>query len=184
MKKWKKLHSKIVLDVDWMRIRKDVVELPNGRTVNDFYVWEGKPLVMIVPVLKNGRLVLVRQYKHGVEKVTLEFPAGYAEETETDQETAERELIEETGYAAKTMTYLGTLTGEPNKSTGLIAVYCAQGLVGGMTTHFDLTEEIETVDYSVPELVEMVSSGSVWASYTISSLFLYLQKYYDHKKWV
>jgi ADP-ribose pyrophosphatase len=184
MNKWKKISSRIVLDVDWMRIRKDEVKLANGRIVSDFYVWEAKHLAMIVPVLKNGNLLLLRQYKHGVEEITLEFPAGYIEEAESPQEAAERELMEETGYAAKTMVELGVISGEPNKSTGKVYLYCAQGLVGGMQQSYDVMEDIEVLDYSISEILMMIKNGEIWASYTISSFFLFLEKNYEHKKWV
>lgn len=180
--KWKKISSEIVLDVPWMRIRKDQVKLTNGLVVNDFYLWEGRDIAMIVPILKNGNLILIRQYKHGIEEVTLEFPAGYVEEAETPAEAAERELVEETGYAAKTISEVGVLTGEPNKSTGKVYVYCAQGLMGGGQVKHDITEDLELEEISLGDAVKMITEGKIWASYTIASLFLYLQKFHENKK--
>lgn len=90
--------SRIDHENDRFKVRCDAVRYPDGR-VRDFYLLEGPPFVVLV-VRRADRIGLVRQYRHAVGEVTVEFPKGSVEPGETPEAAAVRELHEETGCAA------------------------------------------------------------------------------------
>lgn len=81
-KKWKKISSEMALDEKWFRVRKDVVELPNGTVLNDYFLWLSGDVSSVVPVTQNNEFIFVKQYKYGSDEEMIEFPAGFVEEKE------------------------------------------------------------------------------------------------------
>lgn len=120
MKGWKKRSQKYVLRTRWLSLRKDGYKTPEGKIVDDFYIVERPDFVVIVPETKDGKFVLVKQYRLGIEKNILNFPMGFTEKGEPIRRTARRELIEETGFSGGTITHIGSFLLSPPfiKSTG------------------------------------------------------------------
>lgn len=79
---WKVLKRDIVFQDTWVQLEASRCELPDGRIIEPFYIRRDPDFAVVVAVTKDGRLVLVRQYRHGVEKVLLELPAGAIEKGE------------------------------------------------------------------------------------------------------
>jgi ADP-ribose pyrophosphatase len=103
-----RLASEAVFDGRLLHVRRDTVQLPNGRTsTREYVVHPGA--VLIAPRLDDGRWVVERQFRYPVGRVFLEFPAGKRDAGESARETGERELLEETGYRAESWTKLGDL---------------------------------------------------------------------------
>ena len=92
-------------------LHNELYRMPDGRT-HDFFVMECGDWVNIVPVTKDGRVVLIHQFRPGTKEVTIEIPGGMVEPGEPPREAALRELQEETGYRPGTMEYTGVV--EPN----------------------------------------------------------------------
>lgn len=97
---WKVLKRDIVFQDTWVQLEASRCELPDGRIIEPFYIRRDPDFAVVVALTKDDRLVLVRQYRHGVEKVLLELPAGAIEKGEDPKVAAGRELLEETGYQA------------------------------------------------------------------------------------
>ena len=134
------------------RFVRELVEMPDGYRC-DWYFTDTPPSVMIVPVTKDGNLVLVRQYRHNLKDHVLEFPAGTVSVDEEPEAAAERELREETGYALAAraaMKPMGTyysLPSETNKYTHvfLASPVAAAGEATGDTEiekYFDMSVEV------------------------------------------
>lgn len=98
IKKWEVLERKTVLKDKWIDIEASKCRLSDGTVIEPFYVNHIPDFAVIVPVTEEGKIVLVRQYRHGVEEVLLELPAGCMEPGEEPEVSAHRELSEETGY--------------------------------------------------------------------------------------
>ncbi len=123
----KALKSKTVWRGRFFAFRSDEVELPDGKvTVRDIVEHPGA--VAIIPILSDGRILLVRQYRYAVGKELLEIPAGTMEAGESPQECAKRELSEETGYEAERIMELTRFYTAPGYSSELIHIFVARGL--------------------------------------------------------
>jgi ADP-ribose pyrophosphatase len=94
------------------RLNREWARPPGGGEPWDFYVLDAPDWVQIVPLLPDGRFVMVEQFRHGTRRVTLEFPAGIVEPGETPEECAVRELEEETGYVPGSAEVVGRV--DPN----------------------------------------------------------------------
>lgn len=100
MKKFKILSREKLITSPYCPVERQIVELPSGGTA-EWYVNTCSDAVIVVPVLKSGEILLQRTYKHGCGEVVTEFCAGMVDEGEDLFVAAERELLEETGYAGK-----------------------------------------------------------------------------------
>ena len=147
----KTVSSRLIHEGRNFRSLQDEVELPSGlRTYRDIVRHPGA--VAIVPVLPDGRIVLVRQYRYAIGKPLLEIPAGTLEDGEDPLECARRELREETGYEASELKAMLSCYMAPGYSDEIIHFYVARGLTKvGMSP-----EEDESIEVEVSELGEIV----------------------------
>ena len=103
---WTLLGSRDILDEKIFRLRRDRYRFePNGAE-RDFVVLDSASWVNVVPVTAEGRVVLIRQYRHGIRDVTIEIPGGMIDAGESPKAAAARELQEETGYTAESLRLL------------------------------------------------------------------------------
>src|SRR5947209_14679647 len=124
------LRSETVHQGRLLTVRVDTVQLPPGReTQREVVVHPGA--IALVPLLPDGRVILVRQWRHAVGRALLEVPAGTREPGEEPAKTAARELTEETGYTAERLVPLGAFFTAPGFSTEEIYCYLALGLTAG-----------------------------------------------------
>ncbi len=100
MSGWKVLESRWLLRRPWASIRVERVQTAGGVVLEDFPLIHTRDWACVVSLTPDNQLVLVRQYRHGVGRETLEFPAGGIDADETPLQAAQRELREETGYCA------------------------------------------------------------------------------------
>ncbi|MBP2298653.1 NUDIX hydrolase [Azospirillum picis] len=108
LKPWTVLDSRELLDASpYLKLRAETVRLPDGRTVDGFYQLDQPDFALMFVETEDGRVVMLRTYKHGPRRVSLTFPAGAIEPGEEPLDAAKRELLEETGYAADDWTPLG-----------------------------------------------------------------------------
>ena len=100
-----KLSSEIIFQGRLLDVRKDEVLLPNGKTSTR--EWINHPgAVCIIPILPNGKIALIRQYRYPVQSEMIELPAGKLDKGEKPEKCAKRELIEEIGYRSNKLTFL------------------------------------------------------------------------------
>ena len=167
--------SDAVFDGVLLHVRRDTVRLPDGSLAQrEFVVHEGAALV--VPVLPDGRLVAVRQFRYPVGQVFLEFPAGKIDPPESALATARRELTEEAGYVATTFTPLGRIHSVVGYSNEVIDFFVAEGLtfVGAKP---DVGEFVEAVTLSVEAMLEALDRGAITDSKTVAALLLYSRRH-------
>jgi len=151
-----------------INLRVDTVRLPNRRQASREIV-EHPGAVAIVPVLDNGRIVLVKQFRKPVEKALLEIPAGKLEKDEPAKDCASRELEEETGFRAKHLNLLLSFYPSPGFSDECIHVFKATGLSSGkMEQQSD--EFIERVLLDPSEILSMIKAGQITDAKTIIGL--------------
>lgn len=168
MKKWRTLKSKYLINNNWVKVRQDKVRLPGGTVIDDYYVSESKQWVIIVPHTTDGKLILTRQYKHGWGGELIEFPAGFIEPGENPAKSAERELLEETGYIAAKIEPMGGLTNNPTQVHEHFYAFRATGCKKVAEPNFDITEDIETLLKTPDEVLQMIKDGEIMVSSSIT----------------
>lgn len=151
--------SAMLLEGNFLRVRRDTVRLPDGNHAGREYVLH-PGAVMVVPLLDDGRLLLLRQWRHPVQQVLLEFPAGKLDAGEAPAACAWRELAEETGYRAAELARAGLMHNACAYSTEGIEVWFARGLVPGVQ-QLDPGEFVEVVAHTPSELDALVAQGQV-----------------------
>lgn len=139
-----------LLSGGFLEVRRDEVLLPDGRPATREYI-RHPGAVAVVPILDDGRLVLVRQYRYPVAKVLLEWPAGKRDDGESTLACAMRELQEETGYTAREWAYGGEIHNAAAYSSESIWIWFARGLTPG-PQQLDSGEFVEMVTLNEAEL--------------------------------
>jgi ADP-ribose pyrophosphatase len=128
--------------------------------------------VTILPILDDGRVCLIRNYRVAVGKTLVELPAGTLEPGEDPAETARRELVEETGYAAGSMEKLREFFMSPGILNERMHLYLARGLVAGKSA-LEPGERIEPLVVDWAEAMQMVADGTIEDAKTLVGLFHY-----------
>ncbi len=167
-KPWKVLAAEKLLDCSpWLSVIRQKVQLPNGATIEDYLLTPGRDFSMIVALLEpplalQPELVLVRQYKHGLGRTIVEFPAGYLDTPGEDPlACAQRELREEMGYSAKIWEPLGAVCIDPNRGRTAAHIFFARGLTSTGQLHLDATEDLHHLTLPLGQFVELLRSGEV-----------------------
>ena len=166
-----KISSEDIYDGNLLHVRKDTVRLPDGNTsVREWITHPGASAV--IPLLPDGRVVLVRQYRYPVQAVTLEIPAGKLDSAGEDPlECAKRELKEETGYTAEKYTMLTKVATTVGFSNEFIHIYAAEELQAGEQCP-DEDEFIHTVRVPLEEAVERVGDGRIYDAKSATSILM------------
>jgi 8-oxo-dGTP pyrophosphatase MutT (NUDIX family) len=155
---WKVLSSRYVLKRWWLNVRQDHVQLPSGAEMEEYHVMEYPNWTMMLALEAGERMVLVEQYRHGIGRMSLEFPSGMLEKNEKPEIGARREFREETGYEARTIETLGHVSEDPSRHNNYAhAFFSSDVTLQGVPTP-DETEELKLVLLYPREVVEAVLS--------------------------
>lgn len=178
MNKWKTVSSTYPLNERWMKIRKDVVELPNGTVLDDYYVYEEGHVVMVVPYTSEGKFKLVKQYKHALGDICIEFPAGFIDKEEEPLDAAKRELEEETGLSCPNLELMKMITNDPSKVVNNIYIYLAKDATPKENRELaqDDTENIEVLEVTFDELHDMVHNDQFNIAGSVTAFYLAAEK--------
>jgi ADP-ribose pyrophosphatase len=149
-----------------VHVRVDSVVKPNGKKTTREVV-EHVDCVVVLPVDSKGNALLVRQFRHPVNKELLELPAGSIDPGETPEEAATRELREETGYKPGKLEKLGGFYAAPGYCTEYLHFFRASQLEKSPLTAED-TDEIEVVPVSPADVPGLVASGKICDAKTIA----------------
>lgn len=173
---FKRLSRDLVYKGSIIDFYKDTVQVPNGNIVKwDFIKHKGAAAV--VPVLDNGKILMVQQYRNALDQDTLEVPAGgLNNEAEPTKIAAGRELEEETGYRSDDLEFLISIYTTVAFCNEKIDIYVARNLVKSHQ-HLDEDEFINVEAYDVKELIQMIYSGKIQDSKTICAIMTYAQKF-------
>ncbi len=156
------LASNTLLAGGYLAVLRDTVQLPDGSQATREYI-RHPGAVAVIPLLGDGldpQLVLVRQHRYPIDRMLLEWPAGKREPNEDGFVTAQRELLEETGYTAREWAWAGEIHNAAAYSSEVIQLWFARGLVAGPPRP-DAGEFVETVVLPLSELRALDTAGTL-----------------------
>jgi len=156
---WQKTRSRRVGDYRSLQVRRDDYRLEGME--HDFYVLEMPDWVNVIALTEGERLVFVRQFRVGIERLSLEIPGGVVDEGERPIDAATRELAEETGYVPARVSLLGALHPNPALQGNRIYTFLAEGCRLAAEPQPDATEELEGTTLPVDEAVRLLRTGEI-----------------------
>ena len=168
---WRKMGSRPLGSHFVFSIRYDRYHLLPDDKEREFVVIESRDWVNVIPITADGHVVLVRQYRHGVESPSLEIPGGVIDEGESPLQAAQRELSEETGYQGERVQFLGSTWPNPalqNNQCHFFAVWDVE-LQGALVP--DEFERIEVVLKPLAEVPALIKSGQIRHALVVAAFY-------------
>jgi len=163
---WKILESKYIRP----RVRIDTCELPNGKTFEPM-IFEFRRWANVFAFTEKNEVVMIRQYRHGVQEILWEFPGGIVEDGELVEDGARRELLEETGCTASNLIEVGRINPNPANHTNTLYAFLATGAKLVQEQHLDEAEEIEVHLLPLEEVIAMAKRGEISNALQLAVLF-------------
>jgi len=174
---WKTLSSKYLFKDNWLTIRSDTCERPDGKIIDPYYVYEFPDFVAAVALTKENKVIMVRQYRHALGKTILEIPGGCVDASdESHTKAIERELLEETGYQFEHIEFLCDTSPNPSTNNNLMHVFLATGGEKVAEQKLDEGEDIEVLFFSIDEIKELIRSNQLLQSMHTTAFLYALEK--------
>ncbi|MEL7021149.1 MAG: NUDIX hydrolase [Bacteroidota bacterium] len=170
MKKWKLIESEEGDDLKIFRVRFDHLINPRNQTALRATILESADAANVVAITEDENIVLVRQYRFGIQAYTLELPGGFIETEEDHLLAAQRELQEETGYTGTDWTYLGSIASNPVFMDSVIHQYVARGVSKTELVRLDEGEDVEIVLLSPDEVIGLLKKGAITHPHSVTAL--------------
>lgn len=169
---WNLIGSRDISDHRIFTIRHDLYRFEPSGAERDFVVLDCPDWVNIIPLTDDGQVVLIRQFRHGTQSVTLEVPGGVIEADETPEAAAVRELREESGYAPARVKPLGFVSPNPAIQGNRSYTFVAEGCRLEAEPQPDSFEHIEVLLRPLKDIPELIRSGEISHSLIIAAFAL------------
>lgn len=173
LKRWTLLSKEKVFDSRWLGVEKRAYKLPSGKVVDDYYHLTRADYVLIVAVAEDGKILLERQYRRGVDDFVYELPAGYIGKGEKPLDAAIRELREETGWEG-TGKIVGEVYAQPGMSSlkAYVAILKIKGFNKAKIKRDD-DETMQVESQSWESVRKMISQNRIKDMGALSALAMY-----------
>ena len=174
---WKTLKSEYLFKDLWFTVRQDTCERPDGKIVTPYYVYEFPTWVTALALTEDGKVILERQYRHGLGESHLEIPGGCVDDTDVNYEEAiARELLEETGYSFSKYEYLGKTSANPSTNNNLMHMFLATGGKLVKEQSLDDNEDIEIQLCTIDELKQLLDKNEIIQAMHVTAIYYGLKK--------
>jgi len=180
-KSWRIISSDFLIQNKWLTVRKDYVRLPTGVEMDDYYVLEYPDWVTIIAITEDGKYVMERQYRHGLQRTCYELCGGTVEQGEDKLDTAKRELKEETGYEGGEWEFFSITAPNPAAMTNLCYTFLAKGVKKTSNQNLEKTEDIDVCEMTEEELLRVMESGEITQGDMLSPLWQWMFKRFTKK---
>ena len=171
--RWKRIQSKSVDSYRIFTIREDLYQLPRNQREAPFYILESHDWVNVIPMTDDGEVVLIRQFRFGIEEVTLEIPGGIVEPELTPLAAGQKELLEETGFKSDQWEYLGCVHPNPAFLNNRCHSFLAKGVIKIADVTPEESEEFEVLQVPYAEINYLIKNGGITHSLVICAFHLY-----------
>ncbi len=168
---WERIDSKVIADCRVFKVREDLAQ--NGDKTGKFYVIENPDWVNVVAVTKALDVVLIEQFRHGIEEVILEIPGGMIDADEAPESAARRELLEETGYTADEFVFLGKSRPNPAIQNNWVYHFAAVNAEKTGQVEFDEHESVITKLSPLAAIPDLIKSGAITHSLVLAAFQYY-----------
>ncbi len=176
IKKWITQSSKKLYDLRIMEVWSNMRTSPKKGTDHEFYAIHSNDWINVVAVTADDKIVMVTQFRHGNEEITIEVPGGLVDDGEDPIVSAARELREETGYTSDPLLKLGAVSPNPALFNNITHTFLAPNAAQTLEQALDGNEDIEISLHSLEEIDQMIQSGKITHSLTINAIYWY-EKY-------
>lgn len=193
---WELINEEHIIQDAWIDFRRNEYKLPDGQTITPVYNYSKHSFSLVVATDRSGNFICVRQYRHGIDEITTEFPAGgieYAKKEDVASEpcitkeniiasedeafeAAKRELREETGYTSDNWTHLLTIPANATISNSNVHIYCATNCTLSASQELDDTEFLNVVLLNETELLSAINGSDFKQALHVLAYYLFKDK--------
>jgi len=177
LERWEILSSRRDQSYRVFSLRTDRARSPRTGEAHDFFVLESSSWVNVIPVTPAGEVVMVRQYRHGTRDVTLEIPGGLVEDHDTPEEAALRELYEETGYRAASISPLGYVHPNPAIQNNRCYTFLAYDVYPAGAQEQDDKEDIQVVTHPLTDIRRLIREGEITHALVVVAFYRFFLEY-------
>lgn len=178
-KPWPLIRSTLDKSYQVFSIRTDRVRCPRTGQEHDFYVLESEDWINVIPLTSDNQVVMVKQYRHGTREMTLEIPGGLVDAGDSPASAARRELLEETGYEARDIVFLGSACPQPAILNNRSITYLARNVRKVRSPRLDETEDIDVVLVPLSRIRDLIQEGEISNAMVILAFYWYFAAGFD-----
>lgn len=173
-RKWKVIESTYLHRQPWLTVRSERVELPNGNQIPEYYVFEYPDWINVIAITKDHKFVFVRQYRHGLGETSFELCAGVCEkEDPSPLVSAQRELLEETGFGKGEWSEYMTISANPGTHTNMTHCFLVTDVEQVTSQHLEETEDLTVHILTLDEVKKLLETNQIKQAIHAAPLWKY-----------
>lgn len=174
MKKLKQISTETRFKNPWWEYRFDEYEMPNGK-IGEYHYVHTEGSTFVIPLLSNGKIIMVEQFRYLNGKLSLEFPGGGLPKGIEPIENAKKELKEETGFTCNKISQLGVFNPYNGVTNEICSVFLATQLTNGEQM-LEETEEVNVKKFTVDSILDMIARNEIWDGMTLAAWSIFRNK--------
>ena len=171
-KKWKTLATKQIFGNRIFGFREDTVKSPKTDNTHPVWVMDAPTWVNIIPITKEKKVIMIKQYRFGSQEISLEIPGGMVDAGEDALPAAIREMKEETGYDSEEVHTIGKISPNPALMSNHTYSYVAYNVEKTGDQQLDNMEDIEVLEVDLNQIPTLITNGEIDHSLVVSAFYL------------
>ncbi len=167
---WQIIKDTKVFETPIFNLHERKVKPADGSGSSNFYILDAPEWINIIALTSSREIVLVEQYRHGIDTSTLEIPGGMVDPGENPLEAAKREMAEETGFTSDLWTQIGRSSSNPAFLNNFTHLYLAENCIKTEEQHTEGNEDIAVHVMGIDKFLDLVRDGTVHHSIVLSAV--------------